>query len=1002
MKTISTILFLCVVHSILCGQGEVVFEEFKSSNSPSFENAFAFKNQYGFIHHDENYQEHIWLSDGTPENTKLVAPISIRNKPMAVIQDYIIHAYDYDYDKDTYSLYRTDEDTSVPFMSDVDRFFKMAAIDTLVFIYFDNQIWRTNGFASGTYPIKYYSPIQSEEWKVYPKGDKLYFFNNDSLFATDGSLTGTQYIDIGNHVTQKNYGAEMNGVRYFQGCTDATGCELWRTDGTVNGTYLVKDIKEGVNPNDTTLKLSFNPNKFTTIGNQVFFKGGLEELWVTDGTETGTVQLKSNERNIYENWYYSSHPSVFFNLNGKLIFSSVTKTEGIELWISDGTLDGTKLLKDIMSGMGGGILRSSNYLIKDGYLYFTADDGVHGRELWRTDGTENGTKIILDFIPGIRSSYINFLLSVDDNLFFSAFIPDTDDPKLSLCKLNIANIGNRPIPNYDDDISWFRQIGHFPQISSSYGRDVGGVAIDSDDNSYIAGSSNIYDGKIAFFHNKFELPYNPKFINGKQNYLSKFDKDGGLLWAKYFGGNSHNDDAPFMTLDNADNVIVGSFHWGDAIYDSIKITGDYWDKRIAIAKYSSEGELKWLNYGKTYYSSTYVQLFDIVTDEENNVYFLGELYDGRMNWGNSFQIETENDESTAFLGKISSEGVLQWIQEIPDTLRWRAGQLAIHNHQLTFSLYQYKNSSTSNIGEWNARFSIQQYDTEGNKLWSKWIEASDKASLSDIKINKQGEILLLGEYSGSINLGSKTLPNVDYDEEFDFGWFLAKLDNRGNLIHVLHDPERFIRPYEVILEDEHYYLLGIEYFPTYSYYEGGYDGYVVDDNKRLFVEKYDYLNNLIGEREFHKYGNVRDTYSDNNPSMDIFSDGSILLTDILNRSLDTLSHYTPNYSDYSVMLMKFDLPANFPIKTYPDEEELTLKIAPNPSNGFTNVKIIDAAFEQYELRVFNTMGQMVHFQTKEDNFEYQVLDVRHLANGAYFLHFRNSQGKITTLKYVKM
>ncbi len=37
-------------------------------------------------------------------------------------------------------------------------------------------------------------------------------------------------------------------------------------------------------------------------------------------------------------------------------------------------------------------------------MYFAADDGSHGRELWITDGTRGGTRLVVDLLPGEESS----------------------------------------------------------------------------------------------------------------------------------------------------------------------------------------------------------------------------------------------------------------------------------------------------------------------------------------------------------------------------------------------------------------------------------------------------------------------------------------------------------------------------------------------------------------------------------------------------------------------
>src|SRR5262249_5413244 len=50
---------------------------------------------------------------------------------------------------------------------------------------------------------------------------------------------------------------------------------------------------------------------------------------------------------------------------------------------------------------------------------FAANDGVHGRELWRTDGTEEGTVLVKDISPGPENSNPTSLTNVNGTLFFA-------------------------------------------------------------------------------------------------------------------------------------------------------------------------------------------------------------------------------------------------------------------------------------------------------------------------------------------------------------------------------------------------------------------------------------------------------------------------------------------------------------------------------------------------------------------------------------------------------
>ncbi len=75
------------------------------------------------------------------------------------------------------------------------------------------------------------------------------------------------------------------------------------------------------------------------------------------------------------------------------------------------------LLKDINPSGSSNI---SNFTYNYNIAFFTADDGVHGEELWTTDGTPSGTRMLTDMRPGFMSSVFSNVAIINGKILFSA------------------------------------------------------------------------------------------------------------------------------------------------------------------------------------------------------------------------------------------------------------------------------------------------------------------------------------------------------------------------------------------------------------------------------------------------------------------------------------------------------------------------------------------------------------------------------------------------------
>lgn len=289
-------------------------------------------------------------------------------------------------------------------------------------------------FAADPYMVKQISPMDSygslaAGTEILGIGGVAYFIADDlisgeELWKTDGTAEGTILVkDIkpGADPSYPQFLTNVNGILFFRADDGVHGCELWKSDGTAAGTVMVKDIAMG-----EYYPSSF-PHNLTEVNGTLFFSAGFSslddgtmgiELWRSDGTEAGTVLVKDIDPG-----FDSSCPQDLTNVNGTLFFraSDGLDSHGYELWKSDGTETGTALVKDIYPGTSINSSYPEDLTNVNGTLFFSADDGVNGRELWRSDGSEAGTVMVKNILAGSSSSsYPINLVNIGGTLFFSA------------------------------------------------------------------------------------------------------------------------------------------------------------------------------------------------------------------------------------------------------------------------------------------------------------------------------------------------------------------------------------------------------------------------------------------------------------------------------------------------------------------------------------------------------------------------------------------------------
>lgn len=266
-------------------------------------------------------------------------------------------------------------------------------------------------------------------------GDDVFFAATDdqhgrALWKSDGTADGTVLVKVLNPTDTPTPGNEHTygdtygqfaavGRRLFFIMDDGVhGSEPWVSDGTTSGTRLVRDVHPGATKSVIT--------ELEARGHTLFFTlegAKATRLWKSDGTAAGTVRVKSRDTApVDPAALYTWHRNVFF-VAGKRGVGG-----GRALWKSDGSARGTRMVEDIRPGANLDP-RIEHFTGADTRLYFVANDsaerGLDDTGIWRTDGTAKGTRFVVDAnvhqeVPDERPD--PQLTTLGDRLLFS----DTD------------------------------------------------------------------------------------------------------------------------------------------------------------------------------------------------------------------------------------------------------------------------------------------------------------------------------------------------------------------------------------------------------------------------------------------------------------------------------------------------------------------------------------------------------------------------------------------------
>jgi ELWxxDGT repeat protein len=354
-------------------------------------------------------QTAIWRSDGTTSSSLSLNPTD-RIKQTATLGDRLFFTKAQFSGSLFLANNATITPTEVNLSSKIPQIDRIFTQNNALYLWGKNgsnlTLWKSDGSLNGTTAIGTFKKLQFWD-DIYPGGyageslasnGQSYFLASDlggrqGLWRTDGTAAGTQFLKsitadslsdyIGSNINL-TLKADPGGKTYLTfSAYRSNGYEtsLWETDGTPNGTRQIATA--GLRDNrDRNSAVNF---RLETILNTTYLRQtsgyihevGITKLWSIESLKGGnlTPSLTINEGDRVE----------FFDLQGKTYFAG---DRG--LWSTDGTAIGTMRISPAL------VSSYKPVKVVGDRAIAILDTATYGREVWQSDGTIAGTKLLRD------------------------------------------------------------------------------------------------------------------------------------------------------------------------------------------------------------------------------------------------------------------------------------------------------------------------------------------------------------------------------------------------------------------------------------------------------------------------------------------------------------------------------------------------------------------------------------------------------------------------------
>ncbi|MBI4700864.1 MAG: hypothetical protein HY744_06825 [Deltaproteobacteria bacterium] len=282
------------------------------------------------------------------------------------------------------------------------------------------------------------------------------------------------------------------------------------------------------------------------------------------------------------------------------------------------------------------------------------------------------------------------------------------------------------------------------------------------------------------FFGSLDLGGGPLTSAGERDlFVGKLDPGGLHLWSSRFG-DPGNQLTYAVAVDPWDAVVQAGYFFGNLDFGGGSLGNAGW-RDVFVAKFDPSGKHLW---SKRFGGSSSDFALAVAVDGGGNVLLAGYYWSGGIDFGGGTLWNAEQGKSDVFLAKLDRNGQHLWSKRFGSAgtqEAWAVATDGAGNVVLVGDFYGSIDFGGGPLTSVDGRdIFVAKLDPGGQHLWSKRFGGSGDQGASAVALDAKGSAALVGEFEGSLDFGGSLLGSAGGRDGY-----VAKLDAAGDHVFSL-------------------------------------------------------------------------------------------------------------------------------------------------------------------------------------------------------------------------